>query len=140
MRPWNKLHCSQNPLLPSVSALLAQNGKVLLVRRRHAPYRGEWSLPGGKIRSGEGMLCALKRELYEETHLNAYNSALYQITVVHRKYRLYCFRVFDWSGTLFASDDATHVRWIPIAALSRFTRRQTYQTIHHGLRYIRRHQ
>ncbi|KAL7464718.1 hypothetical protein ACHAXS_005059 [Conticribra weissflogii] len=46
---------------PSVRYLLIQRGKE--------PNKGMWSLPGGKIESGERTLDAAKRELLEETGL-----------------------------------------------------------------------
>lgn len=39
----------------------------LLVQRGKEPNKGMWSLPGGKIETGEGTLEAAKRELWEET-------------------------------------------------------------------------
>lgn len=43
----------------------------LLVQRANPPDQGSWSLPGGKINLGESALAAAKRELTEETQLEA---------------------------------------------------------------------
>lgn len=43
--------------------------KYVLVQRGKEPNKGMWSLPGGKIESGEESLVAAKRELWEETGL-----------------------------------------------------------------------
>jgi mutator protein MutT len=52
-----------------VGAVVLSGGKVLLVRRRHPPLAGEWSLPGGAVELGETLEQALAREVLEETGL-----------------------------------------------------------------------
>jgi mutator protein MutT len=52
-----------------VGGVIVDNGKVLLVRRRHEPLKGHWSLPGGMVEIGETLEAALTRELLEETGL-----------------------------------------------------------------------
>jgi len=53
-----------------VGAVVVQDGRVLLVRRRQAPLAGEWSLPGGAVELGETLEQALTREIVEETGLH----------------------------------------------------------------------
>jgi len=51
-----------------VSAILRWRGRILLAR--HEKGENEiWLLPGGGVRSGESLLRALRRELWEETGL-----------------------------------------------------------------------
>jgi 8-oxo-dGTP diphosphatase len=51
-----------------VSAIVRWRGRILLLR--HAKPSGEiWLLPGGGVRTGESLLRALQRELWEETGL-----------------------------------------------------------------------
>jgi len=45
--------------------------KILLVRRGQAPYEGEWAIPGGFKRPAETLDEAAKRELAEETSVDA---------------------------------------------------------------------
>jgi ADP-ribose pyrophosphatase YjhB (NUDIX family) len=41
--------------------------KVLLIRRRYDPLKGQWSLPGGAVEVGETLEQAVAREILEET-------------------------------------------------------------------------
>ena len=51
-----------------VSAILRWRGRILLLR--HEKATGEaWLLPGGGVRTGESLISALRRELWEETGL-----------------------------------------------------------------------
>jgi ADP-ribose pyrophosphatase YjhB (NUDIX family) len=51
-----------------VSAILRWRGRILLLR--HEKRDAEvWLLPGGGVRSGESLVHALRRELWEETGL-----------------------------------------------------------------------
>lgn len=52
-----------------VGALIFDKGRVLLVRRGHAPSLGEWSIPGGALEVGETLADGVKREVLEETGL-----------------------------------------------------------------------
>ena len=59
-------------MLTADAVVLAElDGKlcVLLVRRKHPPYRGYWALTGGFVNPDEQALDAAKRELAEETGL-----------------------------------------------------------------------
>ncbi len=52
-----------------VGAVIARDGEVLLVKRKHEPLRGRWSLPGGAVEVGETLQACLTREMREETGL-----------------------------------------------------------------------
>ncbi len=43
--------------------------KVVLIQRRHDPYKGYWALPGGFVEIDEPLEVAARRELCEETGL-----------------------------------------------------------------------
>ena len=52
-----------------VGAVIVQDGKVVLVKRRHEPLAGRWSLPGGTLELGETLEVGVAREIREETGL-----------------------------------------------------------------------
>ncbi len=51
----------------SVRAIIALDGKYLLVRQKSSNNGAFWCLPGGGVEEGEDILSALTRELVEET-------------------------------------------------------------------------
>ena len=57
------------PLTVAVGMVI-DNEKILLLKREKEPYRGLWSLPGGKVKKDEHVSQAAIRELMEESGLN----------------------------------------------------------------------
>ena len=51
----------------AAAALVARNGKVLLVRRTMTPGQGKWTRPGGFVEFDEDPRAAVVREVLEET-------------------------------------------------------------------------
>lgn len=62
----------QYPAQPvvGVGAVIVNDGKVVLVKRRFEPLAGQWSLPGGRLELGETLEAGLAREMLEETGLH----------------------------------------------------------------------
>ena len=52
-----------------VGAVVVDNGRVLIVKRRFEPLAGQWSLPGGAVELGETLEASIAREMLEETGL-----------------------------------------------------------------------
>ena len=57
--------------IAAVGVVLLRDDKILLVKRGFPPGLGKWSIPGGVIEAGERLVEAAKRELKEETGLEA---------------------------------------------------------------------
>ena len=55
------------PILIGVGAVVFRGDEVLLIRRVKAPFKGYWSIPGGKLNHGEALRAAVRREVREET-------------------------------------------------------------------------
>ena len=57
------------PILGVGALVLMHDGRVVLVKRKHEPSAGTWTLPGGAVELGETVEAALMREILEETGL-----------------------------------------------------------------------
>ena len=58
------------PALTTDCVVFDARGYVLLIRRKHAPFKGSYALPGGFVDVGETVEAACRRELKEETGLD----------------------------------------------------------------------
>jgi ADP-ribose pyrophosphatase YjhB (NUDIX family) len=105
--------------VPAVLAVVARQGRVLLVRRANPPYAGRWGFPGGHIEWGESTQAAAVRELQEETGVRAIPgdvlTALDVITPAEgeRQHHFVLIAVrCQWvAGEGVANDDALDVGW-----------------------------
>lgn len=55
------------PLLTVDCVAVDRDGRVLLIKRAHPPFKGRFALPGGFVEVGETVEDACRRELFEET-------------------------------------------------------------------------
>lgn len=119
-----------------VGAVILDGDRVLLVKRGHAPLKGEWSLPGGSVELGESLEDALVREVLEETGLQVTVGPV--VEVFERIERLadgrieYHFVIVDYAcrprgGSLAHGSDADDARWVTVSELAKYkvTRKAT---------------
>jgi 8-oxo-dGTP diphosphatase len=59
-----------NPAPTACALCVDERGRLLLARRRGAPFAGRWDLPGGFVDEDEHPLDTIRRELREETGLD----------------------------------------------------------------------
>jgi ADP-ribose pyrophosphatase len=105
----------------AVGAVVFKNNRVLLVRRGHAPAKGQWAIPGGRIKLGETLQAGAEREIMEETGiLVKAKDPVDTLDSIHRSpdgrvryHYVIVDLVADYiSGEPVAGDDADEVRWI----------------------------
>jgi len=51
----------------NVDAIIMRDNQLLLIKRNKEPFKGFWSLPGGRVKLNETIVGALLREIKEET-------------------------------------------------------------------------
>lgn len=108
--------------------------RVLLVRRGHAPMKGEWSVPGGALEVGETLAEGVKREVLEETGLEVEPLAMVdvldriardEVGRVQFHYVLVDFLCRVTGGSEACASDAVGLRWAAMDELdevAEFTR------------------
>lgn len=118
------------PSLPiiGVGIFLIENDRVALVQRGKPPRKGAWSVPGGALELGESLEQAARRELYEETGLEA-SELIYLDTVeliardeddnIRHHYVLFDYAARWSSGEIRAGDDAMDAKWFDHSTISK---------------------
>ncbi|HVM53487.1 MAG TPA: NUDIX domain-containing protein [Acidimicrobiales bacterium] len=109
-----------SPPIPSVcvGAVAIDDGRLLLVRRRHEPGMGSWSVPGGRVEPGETVQEAVVRELLEETGVEGVCVGL--IGVAERIGTDHHFVILDYAVEVLApappeaGGDADDARWVAL--------------------------
>lgn len=123
----------------AVGAVVIREGAVLLVQRKQAPYKGLWTIPGGRVNFGETILCAAERELWEETNLRAqsqYAMSVFDLidaTAPVMHFVIVDVLMRDLGGEPSARSDAAGVRWVHHAAISESVIEKNTQNLIHRM-------
>jgi mutator protein MutT len=105
-----------------VGAIAVDAERLLLVRRGRGPAAGEWSIPGGRVESGETLAEAVVRELAEETGLEGVADRF--LGWVERIGSDHHFVILDFAVTVLepgdpvAGEDAAEAEWVPFKEIS----------------------
>jgi 8-oxo-dGTP diphosphatase len=96
---------------------------VLLIQRGQEPFKGKWALPGGFVNMDETLEEACKRELFEETRLEADSMKQFKTyDAIHRDPRhrtisvVFSTEIND-KENVTGGDDAAQAGWFPLTAL-----------------------
>ena len=108
-------YTADNLLLTDMGGRLA----VLMVKRGNHPYIGKWALPGGFVNAGESAEDAAKRELQEETGLEADLEQLVTVSTPGRDPRGWTvstlfFGVLPQAVPVVGGDDAAEAKWFTV--------------------------
>lgn len=135
------------PTFFTVDAVVIQGGHVLLVKRKFAPGKGLWALPGGFIGQTERAKAACIRELREETGLKVPPQVLLGSITYEQLFdkpdrslrgrtltQAYLIELNGGDAKLprvKGSDDATEAKWFPISQALEMSE-QIFED-HHGI-------
>jgi 8-oxo-dGTP diphosphatase len=114
-----------------VGAVIIQDGKVILVKRRAEPGKGRWSIPGGSVHLGEKVRDATMREAKEESGLDIEIvddrplDVFDSIITDERDRTKYHFTLLEFlakpkGGNLKAAEDAADARWVALDDVKKY--------------------
>jgi 8-oxo-dGTP diphosphatase len=101
---WPEELCLEPSYKVAVMCYLEKDGQVLLLRRNRPPFVGCWTAPSGKIEKDEDPCQALKREVFEETHLNILSPKFRMILWEHGPNQHYQWLLFIFSARKFTGE------------------------------------
>ena len=123
-----RLYCSrcgkiyyENPT-PVVAVIVRDNeGKILLIKRKIEPRKGEWALPSGFMEIEETPIEAALRELDEETGLKGKSKRLIGVypnnSEIHGFLVAIIYEAEIVGGELCAGDDAEEAEFFAVSQL-----------------------
>jgi 8-oxo-dGTP diphosphatase len=112
-----------------VGAIIVHEGKILLEKRKNAPGKGKWSVPGGLVELGESIEQAVIREVREETGLEVEEPRLIDVvddvSLDEKGAVKYHFVIVDYvinvmRGVPKAASDAEDLKWVPFSGVEAY--------------------
>jgi ADP-ribose pyrophosphatase YjhB (NUDIX family) len=107
---------------PTVDVILQRGSKVLMVRRKKDPFKGQLALPGGFVNEGETVEDAMKREAMEETSFEVEPIEILGVySDPKRDPRKHIMTVvfvgITIGGSGKAGDDAASIEWVELEGI-----------------------
>ena len=126
-----------------VGAIILDGNKILLEKRKNAPSKGKWTVPGGLVELGESMEQAVIREVKEETGLEVYEprlvDAVNYISLGEKGAVRYHFVIVDYlvtvkGGKPKAASDAEALKWVPFNEVEEYALTESFRRFFQGNR------
>jgi 8-oxo-dGTP diphosphatase len=119
-----------------VGAIILDGNQILLEKRKNAPSKGKWTVPGGLVELGESMEQAVIREVKEETGLEVYEPRLVDvvnyISLGEKGAVQYHFVIIDYLVTVKcgkpkAASDADALKWVPFSEVEEYDLTESFR-------------
>ncbi len=107
------------------AGILIKNKKILLTSRPDTKsFAGFWEFPGGKVKKGELLVNALKREILEELSIILNDNKViffssYKIKRKNIKIHLNFFLCYEWFGRIETNENQKYV-WISLKEIDKY--------------------
>ena len=104
-------------------AVIVRQGRILVaLRGSQMEHAGLWEFPGGKVESGEDLLTALDRELWEEIGIRVRDCAPFM--ELHHDYPEKQVLLDIWKVTRFSGEpfgkEGQECLWVPVVELHNY--------------------
>jgi 8-oxo-dGTP diphosphatase len=119
-----------------VGAVIILEGKILLEKRKNAPGKGKWSIPGGLVELGESTEQAVVREVKEETGLEVEEPCLIDVvnnlSLDEKGKTKYHYVIVDYlvkvrRGVLKAASDADELKLIRFSEVEKYDLTESFR-------------